>query len=308
MVHVPLALVDADGVEHLLHTRHGERRDAQHLGLAPLEQPGAVSGGDHTDLGRERTDVGRAAPVDARALVDDAVANDVLLERPERLLDLTGAVGELPGRVGRARELLDDLCLELVRALLARRLVGDLHRLFDLASGCLLDGGIDVVVVVPVHVVRDRLDRAARFLVGLAQLELQVDRRADPALRRLEAVGDELLGDLRRALLVQLARRLGAARLDHHDRDVTVVERTAGDNDLEGRAVAFRVAGVRDPGAVEVGEAHHADRAVERDAAHIQRGRRAVDRRDVVRVLEVDAEDRRDDLHLVAEPLGERRP
>src|SRR5207253_1412688 len=37
------------------------------------------------------------------------------------------------------------------------------------------------------------------------------------------------------------------------------------------------------------------------------RGRRAVDRGDVVRVLQVDAEDRGDDLHLVAEVVREGR-
>src|SRR4029453_1446116 len=111
----------------------------------PLEQPGAVRGGDDTNFGRERADVGRAAPVDAGALVDDALAHDVLLERPERFLARPGALRERARRVSRARELLDDLGLELVRALLASRLVGDLHRLFDGAAGSLFDGGVDVV-------------------------------------------------------------------------------------------------------------------------------------------------------------------
>ncbi len=57
-----------------------------------------------------------------------------------------------------------------------------------------------------------------------------------------------------------------------------------------------------------MGEAHGTDRAVERDTGDRERGRRAVDRRDVVRVLEVDTENGGDDLHLVAEVVGERRP
>ena len=53
VVHVALAVVDADRVEHLLHARHAERGDAEHLGLAPLEEAGAVRGRDDADVGRE---------------------------------------------------------------------------------------------------------------------------------------------------------------------------------------------------------------------------------------------------------------
>ena len=42
VVHVALAVVDAEGVEHLLHAGHAERGDVEHLGLAALEQAGAV--------------------------------------------------------------------------------------------------------------------------------------------------------------------------------------------------------------------------------------------------------------------------
>ena len=117
-----------------------------------------------------------------------------------------------------------------------------------------------------------------------------------------------LFGDLRRALLVQLPRRFGTTGLDHHDRDLAGVGPPTRDDELERRLVTLLVRRVRDPLSVVVRQPHRADRAVERDARDRQRRRRAVDRRDVVRVLEVGAEDRRDDLHLVAEPFGERRP
>ena len=52
VVHVPLAIVDADRVEHLLHARHAEGDDRQHLRLAPLEQARAVRRRDDPDLGR----------------------------------------------------------------------------------------------------------------------------------------------------------------------------------------------------------------------------------------------------------------
>ncbi len=120
-------------------------------------------------------------------------------------------------------------------------------------------------------------------------------------------VCDELFGHLRGALFVELPRALGTAGFDHHDRDVAVVELTAGHDDLERGVVTLLERGVRDPLTVVVREAHRTDRAVERDTRDGQRGRRAVDRRDVVRVLEVDTEDGRDDLDLVAEVRRERR-
>ncbi len=39
VVHVALLVLDAEGVEELVHPRHAEGEDVQHLGLAPLEQP-----------------------------------------------------------------------------------------------------------------------------------------------------------------------------------------------------------------------------------------------------------------------------
>ena len=73
------------------------------------------------------------------------------------------------------------------------------------------------------------------------QLALQVDALPDPGLRRLQALGDDLLGHLGRAGLVQLPGGLGAAGLDHHDGDVAVVELATGDDELEGRRVALLV-------------------------------------------------------------------
>ena len=147
-----------------------------------------------------------------------------------------------------------------------------------------------------------------RLLHLVHELELELDRRVDPLLRLFEALGDHLFGDLRRAGLVHVPRLLGATGLDHHDRDVAVGEAAAGDDELERRLVALLERGVRDPLALVVRETHRADRAVERDARDHERRRRAVDRRDVVRVLLVGAHDRGDHLDLVAEPGRERRP
>ena len=67
--------------------------------------------------------------------------------------------------------------------------------------------------------------------------------------------------------------------------------------------------GVRDPCALLAeGDADGADRAVEGDTADHERCRSGVDADDVVRVFLVGAEDRQDDLCLIAVPVGERRP
>src|SRR5437870_4595608 len=64
-------------------------------------------------------------------------------------------------------------------------------------------------------------DRRVHARLG-DELALQLDRLADPGLGLLEALSNDLLGDLRRALLVEAPRVLGATGLHHHDGDVTV--------------------------------------------------------------------------------------
>ena len=307
VVHVVLAVVDADRVDHLLHARHAERRDAQHLGLTPLEQAGAVGRRQDPDFRGDRPQLRRGAPVDARAFADDPAPHDRLLERAERLLHLTGASGKGAGGVVGADERREQTRLDLVELRVALRLVGDDHRFGRVAAYRGAHGLEGVGLVVDPGLVLDRGDRAPLGLELLHELELEVDGGVDPLLRGFEAFRDDVFGDLRRTAFVELPRGFGAAGLDHHDRDVAVVEAATGDDHLEGRRVTFFVRGVGDPLAVDLGDAHGADRTVERDAGDHQRRGGAVDRRDVVGVLQVGAENRRDDLHLVAEPFGERR-
>ena len=42
VVHVPLGVLEVERVDHLRHPQHAERRDVQHLGVAPAEQRRAV--------------------------------------------------------------------------------------------------------------------------------------------------------------------------------------------------------------------------------------------------------------------------
>ena len=93
------------------------------------KRPEPCAVGRMLDLGRQRTDVGGAAAVDAQALVDDPAADDLLLQRAERGLDLLGAGGERLGLVGRAAQREQQALEDLVEAVVALGLVGDRHRL-----------------------------------------------------------------------------------------------------------------------------------------------------------------------------------
>ena len=98
-----------------------------------------------------------------------------------------------------------------------------------------------------------------------------------------------------------LGQDLGA-RLDHHDRVAG-----AGDDQVELRLVELAVRRVEDELAVDAADAHGADRALERDLADRQRGRRGDRAEDVGVVLVVRGEDRDDDLDVVLVALGEQR-
>ena len=107
VVEEPLGRLRVERVDELVHARHGQRAHVEHLGLAALEQAGAVRRREQADLGRHRAQVGRATAVDAQALVDDALADQLLGQRADGLLDLLLPAGELAGGVGGAGELGD---------------------------------------------------------------------------------------------------------------------------------------------------------------------------------------------------------
>src|SRR5690606_1197584 len=65
VVHVPLRFLGGEGVEQLLHLEHAQRGYVQDLGLASLEQAGAVGTFDDADLGAQRPEIAGTAPVEA---------------------------------------------------------------------------------------------------------------------------------------------------------------------------------------------------------------------------------------------------
>ena len=88
MVHVALALGGLDGIKTLALVEHAERQDGEHLGLAALEQAGAVNERQVVVLHHDGTDLVGGTAVDALTGLDDHGAHGLLLELLERHGDL----------------------------------------------------------------------------------------------------------------------------------------------------------------------------------------------------------------------------
>ena len=101
---------------------------------------------------------------------------------------------------------------------------------------------------------------------------------------------------------------LGGTRLHHHDVDFPLVVASTGDRQLEHASFEILVGRVDDPLTVLESEHDSTNGTHERDAADHQRCGCSVERDDVVWVLPVDRQDRRNDLCLTAKTIGERRP
>jgi hypothetical protein len=141
-VHVALGLLRRQRVEGLLHAQHVERRHAEDLRFAPLEQRRTMYPRQHLDLGGQRADVTWPATVDAYLVAQHTGAHLVLGQRPQRRADLLLAPVEL-----RCDALVRRI-LDAVERLLALRLAGDAQRLGDLVAHGARDGVVHVLLVV----------------------------------------------------------------------------------------------------------------------------------------------------------------
>ncbi len=98
VVHVALALGGLDGIETLALVEHAERTDGEHLGLAALEEAGAVNERQVVGLDHEGTDLVGGTAVDALTGLDDHGAHGVLLEALELHGDLAAPKRPAPPR------------------------------------------------------------------------------------------------------------------------------------------------------------------------------------------------------------------
>ena len=298
LVHVALGVDGRQVVDLLLHAQHRQGGHAQDLGLAALEEGGAVHAGQDLDLGGQGADLARGAPVHADLFAQGAVTDRGLLERTERGLQGLLRLGEALGQGAK------HLFLDGVDGLVAGKLALGEQGLGDLLGGVFLDRRVLLVGVV-------QEQRELRRLLGglLGHLELGLAQGLDERLSGLEAVGDDVFGGGGGTGLDELPLILAAAGLDHHDRDVfgTVFLRddAARDDDVEHGTLKLAPARERDPLAVDERQAGAADRAREGQAGDLGGHGRCVDRQDVVGVVRVDREDGLDDLNLVTQALDE---
>ena len=84
VVHVALGVFERDRVEHLLHAQHAQGGHVEHLGLAPLEEAGAVGSWHHPHLDGDRPDVADPAAVEADALSTTRSPHHLLGDRSGR--------------------------------------------------------------------------------------------------------------------------------------------------------------------------------------------------------------------------------
>ncbi len=298
-----LVRLRAQRVEQLVHARHRHGEHVHHLGLATLEQAGAVGGGQHAHFTAERAQVARATAVDAQAFVDDALAHQLLGEAADGFLDRLLLAGELGAF---ATQLGESVGCGGVGGGVALCLAGDCDGRLESFCADALDSGEDFRRVVSGDRVGHRDDRALGGNDAGDELALQRNALLDPGLAGVEATSERRLVDLRGAIGVVFEAVGGATGLDHHDGNVAVVEHAAGHDQFEGACRTLFVGGVRNPLAgLSVSDADGADGAVERDATDHQRGGGGIDGQHVVRVGHVGAEDGEHDLGLVAEAIGE---
>src|SRR5436190_14290905 len=284
VVPVVLLRLEPERVETHLLLQRAQRGDAHRLRLAAREERRSVRARQQPRLDRDLADLTLAAAVRALLVDGDALADDLLLELVERELRLLAVLG-VGLRLGVARVLLEHSLLDGLRGVLAGELVLDLGRLVQRRAVRLLDlreqVGVDL----------RRLDDELLLAGLLGQLALRGAELPDRVVRDVERVQELRLGDL------------VGARLDHQDRVLG-----AGHDQVEVGLLQKRLLRrVDDEVALDLADAHRADRGRQRHLGDHQRSGRAVHREDVVGVDVVDRQRDRDELRLEVPALGEQR-
>ena len=278
VVHIALAGLGAQTLDHLHLAHRREGRDGHDLRLAAGENAAAVDARQHAGLAPDGADLGQAAAVGTDALLQNLLAHDLLVEVVERVIDLAEAALEALGvllvRLGG-----DDL---LPRAALMA--VGRLKDPLAAAVEILADGGLDIL---------------ARFDDRIVAL-LLADLGDDLLLERDDLL-DLLMAGQDRAEHVRLADLLGAG-LDHQHSLVG-----AGHGQAQLRHGALLEVRIDDDLAIDQADGDAADRTRPRDIADGD-GRGSADHRgDIRRHILLDGKHGRHNLHIVAHALVEQR-
>ena len=124
-----------------------------------------------------------------------------------------------------------------------RLALGDGQGLIEVLVGDLVDAGVQRV-----RVLREKLEVLGGLGGQIPELVLRLADDLDEGLGRFDAPGHNLLVGLGLSLVVdEMPGVLAGSRLDHGDRDVTVLHDASGHDELEHRAVALAPRRERDP-------------------------------------------------------------
>ena len=278
VVHVALAGLRAETLDHLRLAHGRERRDREHLRLAAGKHAGAMHARQNAGFAPNRANLGQAAAVRAHSLLQNLGAHDFLVEVIQRVVHLVQAAFEALG-VELVR-----LLLHLILARAALVAVKRLKRPRAAVEEVRANGGL--------HILARLCNREhALFLADFSHnLLLEGDQLLD-----LLVAGEN------RAEHVRLADLL-RARLDHQHGLVRAGNRQA---QLGNRALLL--IRVDDDFAVHQTDGNAADRARPRDIADRNRGGSADHRGNIRRHVLLNGKHRRHNLHVVAHALVEQR-
>ncbi|CAI8310695.1 MAG: Uncharacterised protein [Rhodospirillaceae bacterium] len=275
--HEVRAVFTLDAVDDLFILRGTQRGGYQRLGLTAGEDRRAVGAWQHGGLGDDRAHGLGVATVDPHAGVEDAAADDVLLQLLERAADhafveLLGK-GFLRSRLGGANGfhaiLLDCVLVGFSQggfglSLYRRGAVGQLGRWLG------------------------QIDRVLGAVFG--EIDDHVDHRLEALVAKLDRAEHDFFGQLL------------SFRFHHHH-----AFGGAGHDQLEAGFLDLGNGRVEDVFAVLVADLGSADRAEERQAGNGQCRRSGNQGQHVTVVLEVVAEQGQDDLGLVLVAIDEQR-
>ena len=279
VVHIALAVLSAQTVQHLHVAHRAQRGHGQGLRFAAGENGAAVGTGQNADFAPDRTNVGQAASIGANALFEDFLAHDLLVEVIQRIGHLIQTAFELFGKMFGA------VGLHLSLAILTFMAVIGLEHPAALVIGVLAHSGL--------HIVAGNDQR--HFSLFLADLRLNaVDESNDLldfVMSKEDGFQHQFFGNFIRARF-------------HHQDGIT----SAADGQMQRALGALLLIGVDDQLAVHTAHDHGAGGAVPRNIADRQR-RRGTDHRGHFRGnIFVNTQAGSHHLNVVAHSLGEQGP
>ena len=277
-MHVALAGLRAETLDHLRFAHGRKRRDGEHLRFAAGEHAGTMHARQDAGFAPDRTNLGQAAAIRANALFQNLGAHDLLVQVIQRVIDFIQAALETLGIQ------LVRLLLHLLLACAALVTVKRLKRPCAAVEEVRANGSL--------HVFARLGDREnALFLADFS----------DNLLLESNQLLDLLVTGENRAEHVRFADLL-RARLDHQHGFIRTGDRQA---QLGNRALLL--IRIDNDFAIDQTDGNAADRARPRNIADRNRGGSADHRGDIRRHVLLDGKHRRHNLHVVAHALIEQR-